>query len=367
MEGQPEVYDHKFYKHCDESEAESVAWAFVNNQKFVKFPYKCYEVAPNEIRANILYTGLCLSDHMHGRGKWGPVPYPVAPGHEIIGEVSVLGSEVKGFNVGDKVAFGTLRNACDTCKYCTMGRESLCVGAEHRFTYNPYFGGYSTHIQQPANFFFKLPENFDLVRGAPLLCAGITVYSPIKKYLTPGANCAVIGIGGLGHLAVKFLSKMGHKVTAVTSSLDKKDFILSLGATDVICVNDTEQMKAHSLKYDFVICTVPGVNNFVAYFNLLAPAGTFVHVGCGEATECLPVSVVGLVMYERKIVGSLVGSREDINEMLKLCADKDIYPIVEEFKFEEFDKGFDRLENGKPIFRVVVNVQDWSKANNFFK
>lgn len=189
----PEKYEHNLYKHVQSiKEADAVAFAFVNKDKTVFFPYQAPDLAADEIRANILYTGLCLSDSLHSRGKWAPCHYPVAPGHEIIAEVSEIGSEVENFKKGDKVAFGTMRQICGKCKYCLSGRgEPLCQGSSTNFTYGLHFGGYSTMLQQPADFFLPIPEGLDLKRAAPLLYAGITVYNPIKKYLRPEDKCAV--------------------------------------------------------------------------------------------------------------------------------------------------------------------------------
>lgn len=366
-EVQPENYEHKLYHHCQEKDAEAVAWAFVNEEKYVQFPYKNVDLEADEIRANVLYAGLCLSDSMTCRGRWGKAKYPLAPGHEIIAEVSKVGSGVKDFKVGDKVAFGTLRKVCENCKYCKRGNESLCEGEPFKFTYGYHWGGYSTQIQHPASFFFHLPEGLDLKRAAPLLCAGITVYTPIKKYVQPGDKCAVIGIGGLGHLAVMFLAKMGYNVTAITSSANKKDFILGLGASDILVMTDDKAMAESEGQFDFIISTIPAVTKFHECFNLLASGGTYVVVGSGDHVNDIPVNVTKLVVGESKLVGSLVGNRADTNEMLKLCVEKDIYPITELYDFNDFPTAYDKLENGRPIFRCVVNMGDFAKQKGMFK
>jgi len=354
--------DHPIYKHCDEKEADAFAFAFTSAQNFEKFPYKHPTLEDHEVRASVLYSGLCLSDSHHGRSKWGGALYPLAPGHEIICVVESFGSKVTDFKKGDKVAFGTLRDACESCKYCQMNKEPLCSDlTRDRFTYGLHWGGYSTHLQQPAKFFFKLPENLDLQKAAPLLCAGITVYNPIKQYLKPGFKTAVIGIGGLGHLAVQFLAKMGHEVTAVTTSMDKEKFIKSLGATTVITLNDEKSCQDHRGKYDLIINTVPASDNFQKYLSLTAPCGYFVQTGAPDVSETISLNPVGLVLNEYHIVGSLVGSRADTNEMLEFCAKNNVYPMVEEFAFEDFPKALDKLENGKPIFRCVVNCGEFSK------
>lgn len=360
--------DHPIYKHCDEKEADAYAYAFTSAKNFEKLPYKHPVLQEDEVRAAVLYAGLCLSDSLHGRSKWGGALYPLAPGHEIIGVVEAVGAKVTDLKKGDKVAFGTLRDACETCRYCQMNKEPLCSDqTRDRFTYGLHWGGYSTHLQQPAKFFFKLPENLNLQRSAPLLCAGITVYNPIKQYLKPGFKTAVIGIGGLGHLAVQFLAKMGHEVTAVTSTMDKEKFIKSLGATNVITLKDEKVFQEHKGKYDLIINTVPASENFQNYVSLTAPCGYFVQTGAPDVTETISLSPVGLVLNETHIVGSLVGSRADTNEMLEFCAKNEVYPLVEEFSFEDFPKALDKLENGKPIFRCVVNCGEFSKNHGLQK
>jgi len=253
-----------------------------------------------------------------------------------------------------------MRDSCGECKYCNLGRETLCVGSYDKFTYGKFWGGYSTTLQQPAKFFFHIPENLDLQKSAPLLCAGVTVYAPMRKYLKPGANTAVIGVGGLGHLAVQFLAKLGHQVTAVTSSLDKAELITSLGATNVITMSEEDLMMNES-SFDFIINTSPSTKNFAQLFDLCAPAGYFVQVGNGDEGNTLPIPCGSLVLKEINLVGSLVGTREDVNAMLKLCADNNIYPMNEEFSFDDFPKALDKLENGKPKFRCTVNVGEFAQ------
>merc|ERR1719362_640914 len=178
---------------------------------------------------------------------------------------------------------------------------------------------------------------------------------------------AVLGVGGLGHLAVKFFAKMGHECTGVTTSMDKAEFIKSLGATDVLVMSDEERVKEHLGQYDLIINTLPVAGDLDKYLKLVAPCGTIVQVGLPEFSDKINISVYLPVLNEINIVGSLVGSRKTIQEMLQFCADNDLYPIVEEYKFENFDKALDRMENGKPIFRCVVNCGDYSKTRGLQK
>ena len=364
-----ENYNHPLYKHVkDEKDADAVAYAFVNKDKAVKFPFKFPPLAKNELRANILYAGLCMSDVHTVRELWGPCNYPIAPGHEIVAEVSAVGEDVKDFKKGDLVGFGTIRDICHKCRYCKDGREELCEDVEEHYTYGIHWGGYATALQHPADHFFHLPKGFDLAKGAPLFCAGITTFYPMKKYLKKGMNCAVVGIGGLGHMALKFLKAMGYKSAAFTTSKNKIDMIKDLGASEVILSTDDAQMKAANKKFDFVINTLPLKGEFEKYFETVAKGGIFVQVGMPAVADCdFKVNVWALVTKEIDFVGSNVGPRWCIKEMLPLCAEKNVYPMVEEFSFDDFDKAFEKLEKGKPKFRCVVNVKDYAEKHGLKK
>lgn len=363
-----EKYEHALYKHCDEKEADALAWAFVNKEKMVLFPFKFPPLAKDEIRANILYAGLCHSDVLTVRSEWGPAKYPIAPGHEIIAEVSMVGEDVKDFKKGDLVAFGTLRDCCDECVNCKAGRENICLkpGLDSG-TYGKHWGGYATQLQQPAKFFFHLPEKFDIARGAPLLCAGITTYYPMEKFLKPDMTCGVIGIGGLGHMALQFCHKLGHKTTAFTTSEKKADLIKKLGADNIVISTDKEQMKKAKNSCEFVINTLAVSKGFDDYLGCTERGGVFVQVGAPSITDPMTFNAFSIIPKEISVVGSCVGPREPTKKMLNLCVEKDIYPMVEEFSFMDFPKAFDKLENGRPLFRCVVNVKDFAEKNGWKK
>jgi D-arabinose 1-dehydrogenase-like Zn-dependent alcohol dehydrogenase len=369
MSEEEKKYSHPLYTHCEEKDADALAWAFIDKEKMIKFPFKFPQIGPKEIRANVLYTGLCHSDIFKVTGGWGDVLYPIAPGHEIIAEVSQVGTDVKDFKKGEIVGFGTIREVCNECKYCKNGNEEVCPFVKERGTYSKeHWGGYATQIQQPAEFFYKIPKNFDISKGAPLLCAGITTYYPMFKYLKPGMKTAVIGIGGLGHVAVQFLSKLNYEVTAFTSSKEKEELIKKLGAKEIILSTDEEQMKNAQNKFDFVLNTLPINNKINDYLKTCAICGTFVQVGQPSINnENLTLSANEIVEKELTIRGSNVGPRNVTKLMIKLCVDKKIYPMVEEFSFEDFPKAYDRLLNGKPQFRCVVNVKDFAEKNGWKK
>lgn len=361
-----EKYDHPLYKHCNENEADAIAWAFVNTHKMVLFPFKFPPLGPKELRANVLYSGLCRSDLSTVREEWGPTFHPLTPGHEIIAEVSMVGSEVIDFKKGDLVGFGTRRDCCGKCNACKDERENICTFCPDKKTFGRYWGGYATQIQQPAGFFFHLPKNFNLKLGAPLLCAGITTYYPMKRFLKKGMNTAVFGVGGLGHLAIKFLNKLGHKVTGFTGTPEKKEFIKQFGADEVINEKDTNEMERMKNTFDFVINTVPTNEHFEQYLHTMAAGGTFVNVGIA-AFEKTPIQFTAaeLVVKELNVCGSAVGPKNAIKDMLPFCADNDIYPMCEEYEFENFPKAFEKLDIGRPKFRCVVNVGSYAEKHGW--
>ena len=362
-----ETYEHPLYKKCDIKEADGVAWAFVNKDKMVQFPFKFPEIAADEIRVNVLYAGLCQSDVHTVRETWGPCKYPMAPGHEIIGEVSLVGKDVKDFKKGEVVGFGTMRDCCNKCKFCKKGEENLCRDGDN-FTYGLHWGGYATAMQQPARFFFHLPKGFKYEKAAPLFCAGITTYYPMEKYLTDDIKTTgVIGCGGLGHMAIQFLHKMGKHVTAFTTSDKKIDLLKKLGADKVVISTKPEEMKAAQGTIEFLINTVPNDIDFQPYVLCVERGGKFVQVGMPAATDFLKLNINLLVVNAIDVVGSIVGPREPIKRMVDFCSKKDVYPIVEEYPFEEMPKAFEKLENGRPHFRCVVNMKDFAAKNGLKK
>lgn len=365
----PEKYEHDLYKYCEnEADADAIAWAFVNKDKMVKFPYKHPTLESHEVRGKIITSGLCLSDQLHARGLWGQCPYPIAPGHEVFCEITDVGSDVTNVKVGEVVGFAPLRACCEQCKYCISSGEQVCQDVwDEKFLYGIHFGGYSTHIQQPGSFAIPVPKDLPLDKCAPLLCAGATVYAPLKRHLKEGDRVAVIGIGGLGHLAVQYAHKMGYEVTAVTSSSDKVDLVKELGATSHINSNNPEELKQNYDKFDVIINTTPASAMINEYIKLCAPRARFIQVGLPAESEMLNIQISPIVLKEINYVGSIVGSREETAETLRFSAEHKVYPIVEEFSFEDFPKAFDRLENGKPHFRCVVNVKAFSEKNNLFK
>jgi D-arabinose 1-dehydrogenase-like Zn-dependent alcohol dehydrogenase len=366
-ENEKENYDHELFKHVEKIEdADAVGWVFVNTKKYVLFPYKLPELNPKDIKVNITYSGICLSDSFHPRGVWGHWDFPSCMGHEIMGIVSEVGSDVTEFKKGDRVAVGPQRSCCESCKWCLDKRENLCQNTKEKDTYGKQWGGFSTHIIISENFTFKIPDELDEKLAAPLMCAGITVYNAIVKYAKSGDKIAVLGVGGLGHLAIQYAHKMGYSVTGVDIKEEMFDFMKKLGADDVISFNDDEALEAHSGKFNLVINTLPISNKFETLFRLTGLRGTFVQVGCGNIKDRLPVEPFILITREINFVGSLNGTREEMAKMLEDSCKLQVYPICDHYDFEEFPKAFDKLENGKPFFRCILNVEEFSKKNNLF-
>jgi len=350
---------HPTYKFVEEKEADAFAWVFTNPKEgmqkvSVKFP----DVKPDELRIKVTYAGLCHSDLHTVREDWGPCAYPIAPGHEIVGTVTHVGTDIKDYQVGDRVGFGCQRECCDKCGPCKVDFEQLCTATDldQKYTYgDKYWGGYASHLQQPAKFFFKVPESLPESKVPPLFCAGVTTYAPIARHAKPGQEVAVLGIGGLGHMAVMYAKAWGCKVTGFTTSKDKEEFIKKLGA-DRVVVTTPETLKQEAGKYDLVLNTLPSGDNMTSYVSLTKVMGTFVQLGIPAFAVPVHFNPMILAFTHINFTGSGIGSRKEIREMLEFSAKHNIVPLCEEFDFENFPAAFDRLENGKPIFRCVVDA-----------
>ena len=351
-------YEHPLYQ-IDSGNSDATAWAFVTPEKIEKINFNFYPLRPNEIRAKVLYCGLCHSDTFMSRRLWFEnVVYPIVAGHEIVAEVEDIGSEVKDFSKGDKVGFGFQRDCCDECDNCFNGKETLCEKVSDKAVFGKYFGGFATKVQQPAKFFFKLPKNLDIKKSPSLFCAGITVFSPIKYYSRPGDRTAVMGIGGLGHMAVQFLSKLGYNVTAFNNVKEYNDLILKLGANEVVDIENEESFSKYDSQFDFIINTLPVGENFENLMRVAKPRCRFIQVGLPAVGDYLKVPAIPLVFKEIQIIGSLVGNRKDMRDMLELCSEKNIYPICEIFKFDEFEEAISKIEKGHPKFRITIDMEN---------
>jgi uncharacterized zinc-type alcohol dehydrogenase-like protein len=320
--------------------------------------FKLPALADDEVRLKILHAGMCHSDCFKCDELWGPnATFPLVPGHEIIAEVEKLGAKVTDLKVGDAVGVGCFRDCCGACEQCRKGDDQLCTDGKNRFTYDPHLGGYSTHMQIKSGFCFPLPKNLNKSKSAPLFCAGLTVFSPLKRWCIPGARCGVIGIGGLGHMAVQIASKMGMKVVAISTTPAKEKEAKMLGAREFVCSKNEEQMKYIQTKekLDLLINTVyvPDITN---YMYTVKPGGRFIQVGAPDISKPLIFNTMDLVCNQKILTGSLVGSRKETVECLDFCEKFECAPIVENYKWAETPKAYKRLHDGLPRYRCVIDV-----------
>ncbi|OOG43488.1 NAD(P)-dependent alcohol dehydrogenase [Rhodanobacter sp. C05] len=324
---------------------------------------------PQDVQIDIAYCGVCHSDLHTVRSEWGGTLYPCVPGHEIVGHVSAVGNEVTGFKVGDTVGVGCLVGSCQHCAACDEGLEQYC---ENGFvgTYNGptadapghTLGGYSQRIVVDKKFVLKIrhPES-QLAAVAPLLCAGITTYSPLRHWkVGPGSKVGVVGIGGLGHMGVKLAHAMGAHVVAFTTSDSKRQAALDLGANEVVVSRNADEMKVHASSFDFILNTVAASHSLDAFTGLLKRNGTLVLVGVPEHPHPSP-SVANLIFKRRAIAGSLIGGIAETQEMLDFCAEKGIVSDIEMIPAQKIDEAYDRMVKGDVKYRFVIDNASLAK------
>jgi alcohol dehydrogenase (NADP+) len=318
---------------------------------------------PQDVQIDIAYCGVCHSDLHTVRAEWGGTLFPCVPGHEIVGRVSAVGAKVGGCKVGDIVGVGCLVGSCQRCGSCAEGLEQYC---ENGFvgTYNGptpdapghTLGGYSQRIVVDETFVLKIRHPQDqLAAVAPLLCAGITTYSPLRHWnVGPGKKVGIVGIGGLGHMGVKIAHAMGANVVAFTSSDSKRQAALDLGADEVVVSRHPAEMKAHSGSFDLILDTVAASHSLDAYTTLLKRDGTLVLVGVPEHPHPAPM-VAPLIFKRRAIAGSLIGGIAETQEMLDFCADKGIVADIEMIRAQEIDVAYDRMVKSDVKYRFVID------------
>lgn len=315
-----------------------------------------------DVSIEILYCGVCHSDLHTAENDWGWTQYPVVPGHEIVGRVLEVGSGVTKYKVGDHVAVGCMVDSCLSCDQCHQGEEQFCregmVGTysgQDRISGELTQGGYSKHIVVREEFVLRVPKGLDLAKCAPILCAGITTYSPLRTWnVGPGSRVAVIGLGGLGHMAIKIAAAMGAHVTAISRSDKKKQQVLSYGAKELLVSSDEEAMQAHANQFDLIINTIPVKHDFTPYMPLLDIDGTQVLVGqVGELAES---NSVPMLLGRRRVAGSLIGGIAQTQEILDFCALHNILPEVEMIKMDEINDAFDKLKQGDMASRFVIDM-----------
>ena len=317
------------------------------------FTYELPPIDAEHVDIRVEYCGICHSDLSMLRNEWGFTTYPLVPGHEVVGRVEVVGSLVKNLKVGDRVGLGWFSESCMTCPQCMGGDHNLCGSGEG--TIVGRHGGFADLVRAHWAWAIKIPEALPAVSAGPLFCGGITVFSPIVEFnVRPTDRVGVIGAGGLGHLAIQFLHKWGCEVTAFSSTPDKADELMSLGAHRVVNSRDSEALKAEAGRFDFIISTVAVPLEWMTYVAALAPKGRLHTVGA--IPEPVALDAFPLILGQRSFSGSPLGSPATTALMLEFCARHGIAPMVEEFPLSEVNKAIDRLENGSPRYRVVLQA-----------
>ncbi|MEZ4401439.1 MAG: NAD(P)-dependent alcohol dehydrogenase [Kofleriaceae bacterium] len=323
------------------------------------------EPGPTDVQFDIKYCGVCHSDLHTARGEWPGTVYPCVPGHELVGVVSAVGDRVTKVAVGDRVGVGCMVDSCRTCASCRAGLEQYCDNRGTVLTYNspdrhhegyPTYGGYSSHVVVDEAFVLKIPAALDLAAAAPLLCAGITTYSPLRRWgVTAGQRVGVVGLGGLGHMGLKFAKAFGAHTTLFTTSPGKADDARRLGADDVVVSRDAAQMKACGGEFDFILNTVAASHNLDPYLRLLARDGTMVVVGAPPTPH--PSPSTGLLIGRRRaLAGSLIGGIAETQEMLDLCGRHAIVSDIETIAVGGLDDAYARMVKSDVKYRFVIDL-----------
>src|SRR3954451_2170746 len=319
------------------------------------------DVGPNDVLIEIQFAGICHSDIHTVNGDWGPQPFPVVPGHEIVGVVSEVGTAVTKHRVGDRVGVGCMVNSCGECANCRNGDEQYCLkgmvptyaGTDRDGTTTQ--GGYSTHVVVDAGYVLRVPEGIDPAAAAPLLCAGITTYSPLRRWgAAPGKQVAVVGLGGLGHMAVKLAHAMGAKVTVLSQSLKKQEDGLRLGADDYYATSDPGTFEQLAGRFDLIVNTVSAQIDVDAYLSLLAVDGTLVNVGAPP--EPMSLNVFSLIGGRRSYAGSMIGGIRETQEMLDFCAEHHLGAEIEVIPAEKINEAYQRVLASDVRYRFVIDA-----------
>ncbi len=319
------------------------------------------EPGDKDVRIEVAFCGICHSDLHTVRNEWGPAAFPIVPGHEIAGRVIAVGKKVRGFKAGDLAGVGCMVNSCRKCENCRDGLEQHCSGGLS-FTYNsldkdgtPTQGGYSSHIVVDESFVLRLGAGQPLERVAPLLCAGITTYSPLKRFGTKkGSRVGVLGLGGLGHMGVKLAAAMGAEVVVLSGSAAKKADAQRLGAHDFVLTSDAAAMAKNAGRLDLIVDTVSGTHDIGAALGLLKTAGTLALVGASPKPLELPA--FPLIIGRRAVAGSLIGGIAETQEMLDFCAKRKVFADVEVIAPREINTAYERLEKGDVRYRFSIDL-----------
>jgi uncharacterized zinc-type alcohol dehydrogenase-like protein len=330
--------------------------------KLERFTFERREVGPHDVLIEILYCGICHSDIHQARDEWGGAIFPMVPGHEIVGRVTRVGRQVTRFRAGQLAGVGTYVDTCRRCPACRKGDEQYCEG-HVAFTYNcteadartPTYGGYSTQIVVNDRYAYRIPAKLPPDRAAPLLCAGITTYSPLRHWgVTKGHRLAVVGLGGLGHMAVKFGAALGAEVTVLTRSAGKRKDAKRLGAADFALSTDARAFGKLKGRFDFILDTVAAAHDYDAYLGLLKTDGTLILVGAPPKPIALqPFSVIP---RRRRLAGSMVGGVRETQDMLEFCAKHRVDSDVEVIPIQQVNEAYDRVLRGDVRYRFVIDL-----------
>ncbi len=325
------------------------------------FSFERRDPGPNDVVVEIEYCGVCHSDIHQARNEWSNAKYPMVPGHEIVGKVSAVGSDVKRFKPGDAAAVGVIVNTCLECANCKSGEEQYCEKGTVE-TYNskeysgePTYGGYSNVIVTREHFVHPISPKLDPAGVAPLLCAGITTYSPLKHWgVGPGKKVGIVGLGGLGHLGLKFAHSLGAHVSLFTTSPGKAQDAKRLGADEVINSKDEGQMGALKNSFDFILDTVSAKHDLNAYLAMLKRDGVMCQVGAPDPT---PVNAFSLIPNRRSLAGSAIGGMRETQEMLDYCAEHGIVSDVEVIPMEKINEAYERVVKSDVKYRFVIDMK----------
>jgi uncharacterized zinc-type alcohol dehydrogenase-like protein len=320
------------------------------------------EPRAGDVLIDILYCGVCHTDIHQARDEWGGSSFPMVPGHEIVGRVSNVGDNVTRFQPGDIVGVGCFVDSCRVCPHCQAGEEQFCdqgmtstYNSRERDSGAPTYGGYSTRITVDQDYVLRIPDGIPLERAAPLLCAGITTYSPLKHFgVQPGDHVAVVGLGGLGHMAVKFAVAMGAQVTVLSTSESKRADALALGAHEFAATRNPDTFKRLAGTFDFIVDSVSAPHDYNAYLALLKVDGTMILLGVPEQPST--VAAGALIMRRRRLAGSLIGGIRETQEMLDFCAEHGIASDIELIAIDQVNDAYERMLKGDVHYRFVIDI-----------
>ncbi len=322
-------------------------------QPLVPLDYDPGPLGDQEVEVAVTHCGICHSDLSMADNEWGFTAYPLVPGHEAVGTVAALGKGVTHLKLGQRVGVGWLCGSCGTCEWCLRGKDHLCP--EQRATIVGHHGGYADRVRSQARFAIPIPDRLSSAEAAPLMCAGCTVYSPlVHQGVRPGMQAAVVGIGGLGHLAIQYLAKFGCEVTAISGTPSKEAEARKLGATGFLATQQPDALKKAAMRFDVVMDTVSGDLPWMDLIETLRPEGKLVI--CGVPASELKVNAFPMISMERSIVGGRLGSAEDTKDMLDFSAAHGVKPMIETFPLKDVNKAFEHVRANKARYRAVLAV-----------